>query len=159
MSDGCPGTSVLTWLEPRMVFRHAAILTFFAWLLSYLLWWVMCRGYATTCSGLWTVADRSGYKALWQASSRPIALYRPMWRWTTFLGNWRPLGRVICFSVDRPDPWWTRSFMENTTLIGVSLSDVRVIMAIMRVLVVKLLCQAVMGQVLVLECLLCHTWF
>jgi hypothetical protein len=47
--------------------------------------------------------------------------------------------------------------MENTTLIGVSLSDVRVIMAIMRVLVVKLLCQAVMGWVLVLECLLCHT--
>jgi hypothetical protein len=35
--------------------------------------------------------------------------------------------------------------MENPTLIGVSLSDVRVTMVIMHVLVVELQCQAVMG--------------
>jgi hypothetical protein len=44
--------------------------------------------------------------------------------------------------------------MENPAFIEVSLSDVRVIMAIMLVLVVELLCQAVMGQLQVLECLL-----
>jgi hypothetical protein len=44
--------------------------------------------------------------------------------------------------------------MENRTLIGVSLSDVRVVMVIVWVLVVELLCQAVMGCIPVLECLL-----
>jgi hypothetical protein len=44
--------------------------------------------------------------------------------------------------------------MENSILIGVSLLDVRVIIVIMCVLVVELLCQAVMGWILVLECLL-----
>jgi hypothetical protein len=42
--------------------------------------------------------------------------------------------------------------MENPTFTGASLSGVRVIMAIMRVLVVELLCQVMMGQVLVIEC-------
>jgi hypothetical protein len=37
---------------------------------------------------------------------------------------------------------------------GGDLSDVRVIMMIMHVLVEELLCQVVMGQILVLECLL-----
>jgi hypothetical protein len=64
---------------------------------------------------------------------------------------------VICFGVDRLDPWWTGSFMENPALIEVSLSDVRVIMVIIRVLIVELLCQAVTGQVLVLKCLLPDT--
>jgi hypothetical protein len=57
----------------------------------------------------------------------------------------KPLGRAIYLSVDCLDPWWTRSFMENLVFIGVTLSDVRVIMAIIRVLVDELLCQAVMG--------------
>jgi hypothetical protein len=35
--------------------------------------------------------------------------------------------------------------MENPTLMEVSLTDVRVIVMIMRVLMVELLCQAVMG--------------
>jgi hypothetical protein len=39
--------------------------------------------------------------------------------------------------------------MENPTFIEVSLSNVRVIMVIMRVLVVELLCQVVTGWVLV----------
>jgi hypothetical protein len=25
---------------------------------------------------------------------------------------------VICSGVDRPGPWWIKSFMENSTLIG-----------------------------------------
>jgi hypothetical protein len=41
--------------------------------------------------------------------------------------------------------------MENHAFIGASLSDVRVIMTIMCVIVVELLCQAVMGHVLVLK--------
>jgi hypothetical protein len=43
--------------------------------------------------------------------------------------------------------------MEDLILIGVSLSDVKVIMAIMCVLMVELLCQAVTRWILVLECL------
>jgi hypothetical protein len=52
---------------------------------------------------------------------------------------------MICFGVDRLGPSWTRFFMENPTLMEVSLTDVRVIVKIMRVLMVELLCQAVMG--------------
>jgi hypothetical protein len=44
-----------------------------------------------------------------------------------------------------------QSFYGGPTFIGVSLSDVKVIMMIMYVFMVKLLCQEVMGQVLVLE--------
>jgi hypothetical protein len=47
--------------------------------------------------------------------------------------------------------------VENPALIEVSLSVVRVIMVIIRVLIVELLCQAVTGQVLVLKCLLPDT--
>jgi hypothetical protein len=61
-----------------------------------------------------------------------------------------PPGWVICFGVDLPGPRRTRSSIENPALIGASLSDVRVIMVIMLVLVVELLCQAVTGWILVL---------
>jgi hypothetical protein len=44
--------------------------------------------------------------------------------------------------------------MGNPALIRGSLSDVRVIMGIMRVLIVKSLCQVVMGQVPVLKSML-----
>jgi hypothetical protein len=44
--------------------------------------------------------------------------------------------------------------MGNPTPIGESLSDVRVIMMIMRVLMVKSLCQMAMGRVPILKCLL-----
>jgi hypothetical protein len=44
--------------------------------------------------------------------------------------------------------------MEKPALIGASLSDVKMIMTVMRVLMAKLLWQAVTGRVLVLECLL-----
>jgi hypothetical protein len=44
--------------------------------------------------------------------------------------------------------------MENSAFIGTSLSNVRVIMAIMHVLAVELLYQAVMGRVPILECML-----
>jgi hypothetical protein len=47
--------------------------------------------------------------------------------------------------------------MENPTFTGTSLSDVRVIMAIMSVPLVLLLCQTVMGWVSVLECLFLGT--
>jgi hypothetical protein len=42
---------------------------------------------------------------------------------------------MIYFGVDRSDPWWTKSFMETPAFIRVSLSDVRVIMVIMHILV------------------------
>jgi hypothetical protein len=61
---------------------------------------------------------------------------------------------VIYFDVDHLGSWLTGSFMESPTLIGVRLSDVRVVMMIMHVLVVELLYQAVMEQIPVLECLL-----
>jgi hypothetical protein len=51
---------------------------------------------------------------------------------------------VIRLGVDRLGPWWTGSFMDNPTFIAVRLSDVRVIMTIMHVLVVDLPGQAVM---------------
>jgi hypothetical protein len=44
--------------------------------------------------------------------------------------------------------------MEKPTFTRVNLSNVRMIMTIMRVLVDKLLCQMVMEQIQVLECLL-----
>jgi hypothetical protein len=47
--------------------------------------------------------------------------------------------------------------MEIPAFIGASLSDVKVIMMIMCVLVVELLCQTVTGRIPVLECLLLGT--
>jgi hypothetical protein len=44
--------------------------------------------------------------------------------------------------------------MENPTLTEVSLSNIRVSITIMCVLVVELLCQVMMERILVLECLL-----
>jgi hypothetical protein len=44
--------------------------------------------------------------------------------------------------------------MEKPTFTGANLSNVRVIMVIMCVLVEELLCQAVTGWILVLKCLL-----
>jgi hypothetical protein len=43
--------------------------------------------------------------------------------------------------------------MEKPTSARANLSNVRVIMAIMRVLVDELICQTVMGRILILECL------
>jgi hypothetical protein len=63
-----------------------------------------------------------------------------MWPWPAFLGVVRPLGQSACLDVDRPGPWWTGSSMENPTFIVVSLSDVRVIMVSMHVLMEDLLC-------------------
>jgi hypothetical protein len=47
----------------------------------------------------------------------------------------KPPGWAIFLGVDRLGPWWTESLMENPTFSRVNLSDVRVIMAIMNVLV------------------------
>jgi hypothetical protein len=53
----------------------------------------------------------------------------------------------------RSGPWWTESHIEKLAFTGAHLSNVRVIMVIMRVLVDESLCQAVMGHITVLECL------
>jgi hypothetical protein len=66
----------------------------------------------------------------------------------------KPSGCAIYPVGDRLDPWWARSLMEKPAFTTVNLSDVRVIMVIRRVLVEELLCQAVTGQIPVLECLL-----
>jgi hypothetical protein len=64
--------------------------------------------------------------------------------------------------VDCPGPKGTRSLVEKPAFTGVNLSDVRVIITIMCVLVEKLLCQIVMGRIPILECLLSgvcgHLW-
>jgi hypothetical protein len=51
----------------------------------------------------------------------------------------KALGWAVYLSVDCPRPWWTGYFMENPTFIRASLSDIKVIMAIMHVLVEELL--------------------
>jgi hypothetical protein len=58
------GSWALTCLESRMASRGAAVLDCFTWLLGFPSQGVMWRSYATTCTGLRTVADRLGYKAL-----------------------------------------------------------------------------------------------
>jgi hypothetical protein len=52
----------------------------------------------------------------------------------------RPPGLAVHPDVGYLGPWWTEAFMRGPALIRASLSDVRVIMAIMHVLVVKLMC-------------------
>jgi hypothetical protein len=69
-------------------------------------------------------------------------------------GGSRLLGRVI-----RLGCWPSRSLVDHTFYgepypYQATLSDVRVIMVIMHVLMVELLCQAVTGQIPALECLL-----
>jgi hypothetical protein len=73
---------------------------------------------------------------------------------TTLLRGARSLGLGTHFDVGGSGPWWTKPFMWNPAAVGGSLSDARVIMMIMRVLVEKLLCQGVTGWIAVLECLL-----
>jgi hypothetical protein len=69
-------------------------------------------------------------------------------------GGARPPGLEIHFGVDHSSPQWTRSSMENHAFIGASLSNVRVIMVIMRILMLELICQTVTRWVPVLEFLL-----
>jgi hypothetical protein len=57
----------------------------------------------------------------------------------------KPPGWAVYLSVGCPGPWWTRTLMEKLVFTRANLSDVRVIMAIMCVLVGDLLCLAVMG--------------
>jgi hypothetical protein len=68
-------------------------------------------------------------------------------------GGVKPSGRATCLVVDHLGPWLTGSLVEKPAFTRVGLSDVRLIMVIMRVLV-ELLCQAVIGQIPILECLL-----
>jgi hypothetical protein len=65
----------------------------------------------------------------------------------------RPLGLVIHSGMDRLGPWQTISSMEKSAFIGVRLSNVRVIMVIMCVLMVELPCHAVKRRIPVLKCL------
>jgi hypothetical protein len=58
--------------------------------------------------------------------------------WGGGRGSAKHLGWMICFGVDCPHPSWTESYMENPAFIRASLSDVRAIMAIMRVRVEEL---------------------
>jgi hypothetical protein len=54
LPDGrlCSHSQVPTWLETETVFCGVTILTSFNWLLSFLSWTVMWRGYATSCIDL-----------------------------------------------------------------------------------------------------------
>jgi hypothetical protein len=73
-------------------------------------------------------------------------------------GGAKPPGRTVCHDVDHPGLRWTGSRMENPAFTRVNLSNVRVIMAIMRILMVEL---AMLGddemnsstQVLVVRCM------
>jgi hypothetical protein len=68
------------------------------------------------------------------------ALFGLVRLYTTILGGAKPPGRTVCRDVDRLSPRWTGSCMEKPAFTRVNLSDVRVIMAIMRVPVLELLC-------------------
>jgi hypothetical protein len=85
--------------------------------------------------------------------SRPVALYRPVWLQAAFSRGAKHPGWAICLGVDRSGPRWTGSLMKKPAFTRASLSDVRVIILIIRVLVEELLCQSVIGWILVLECL------
>jgi hypothetical protein len=79
-----------------------------------------------------------------------------------FAGGVKPPGQAIYCGVDCPGPQWSGFLVEKPAFTEVSLSDLRVIMMIMCVFVEELLCQAVMGQILVLKYLLSgmrgHLW-
>jgi hypothetical protein len=63
-------------------------------------------------------------------------------------------GWAIFLGVGRTGPCWTRCPMEKPTFTRESISDVRMIMVIMRVLEEELLCQVAIGWIPVLECML-----
>jgi hypothetical protein len=67
-------------------------------------------------------------------------LYTLAWLWTTFLGGAKNPGWAIHLGVDRSGPWWTGSLMEKLAFTWMNLSNVRMIIAIMHVLVEELLC-------------------
>jgi hypothetical protein len=52
-----------TWGYP--VCRVPTGLTCFTWWLSFHSWEEMWRGYTATCTSLWSMADRRGYRATW----------------------------------------------------------------------------------------------
>jgi hypothetical protein len=62
--------------------------------------------------------------------------------------------QTISHDIDHPGLRWTRSCMEKPAFTRADLSDVRVIMLIMRAPVVELLCQAGIGWIPVLKWLL-----
>jgi hypothetical protein len=116
---------------------------------------VMWRVYAVLCTGLWTIADRRGCMAFWQVLSYPV-----LWH---YIGQ-RGLGPLFCRG-EAPGKgdlfWcWPSGSLVNQIFCGephfyrASLSDVRVIMTFMCVLMVELLCQAGMGWISALECML-----
>jgi hypothetical protein len=85
---------------------------------------------------------------------RPITLFRPTWPWTIFLRGERLSGRVIHLRCWPSESLVNRTFYGEPHPYWTSLSDVRVIIAIMLVFMVKLLCQMVTSQILALgECL------
>jgi hypothetical protein len=71
-----------------------------------------------------------------------------------FLGDVKPPGLDILCDVDRLGICKTESYMEKLTFMRAYLSDVKVIMVIMRVRLIESLCQEAMGQILALEYLL-----
>jgi hypothetical protein len=77
-------------------------------------------------------------------------------------GGVKPLGRATWRSVDCLGPWWIESLMERPAFARPCLSDVRVIMMIMRAPVVELLCQTAKRRILALKCQLSgahgHIW-
>jgi hypothetical protein len=70
------------------------------------------------------------------------------------LGDAKPLVQDIIHGVDRPGTCKTESYMEKPAFTRTDLSDVRVIMVIMRVPLVESLCQVVMERMPALEYLL-----
>jgi hypothetical protein len=73
---------------------------------------------------------------------------------TIFLGDVKPLGLDILCGIDHPGTCKTESYIKKLAFIRVGLSNVKVIMVIMRVPLVELMYQAVMEQISALEYLL-----
>jgi hypothetical protein len=146
--DGCLVSWALTWLEPKTISHGATVLICFDWLLSFPSW-------GDVEGLLYHLHGPANYS--WQARVQSIltgAITSCHDLCLPFRGGAKPLRQTIYHGVDRPGPWWTESSLENSAYLGVSLCDVRVTIAIMCVLVEELPCQALMGQNLVLECLL-----
>jgi hypothetical protein len=120
----------------------------FTRLLSLPTWGSMWMGWPTPYTVLQHVAVRRGDKVVCQVMSCPVAVVGS----GAFLGDMKPPGLDIWWSVYRPCTYVTKSYMEYIIFTRACLSFVTVIMVFMCLPLVEPLCQTVMGRIPALEC-------
>jgi hypothetical protein len=114
---------------------------------------VIWRGYATTCTSLRTVPDRLGCRASWQAPPHPVALYSVV-RASDRSPGWgaRSPGLASYFGVDGSGPDGLNLSGGNPPLSrGRGLIRYQSDHDDYAYFVKELLCQVVMGRILVLK--------